>query len=206
MRILFSASLLAGVLVAPCLLDSAVAQMPVPVRALGTEWLEARHGSIAFVRTDYGVGSGLVMPSGDAVLTARHMVISADGKLSDDVKVGMPQQPLQNVLQSHVKVIAQDPQRDLALLSLPLTARGANATAAGAPDPATAGASLPCSSAAEHEREKQIAHTHTAHRERLASVHEERPKHARERAAQRSVASEQKESASTHIVWDGPIR
>ncbi len=92
----------------------------VPVQSLAQVMTEATtEGTNAFVHTHYGTTSGLLLLSGDRVLAARHAVLTPSGDLADEITVGIPQMPLNNVVQVHATPVAQDKTRDLVLLSLP---------------------------------------------------------------------------------------
>ena len=87
-----------------------------PRRDLAPEAAELALGTAAYVHTDYSAGAGMLLPGRTEVLVARHIVLAPDGSVAQQVGVGLPRPPLNNIVEVPTTVEAQDPFLDLVLL------------------------------------------------------------------------------------------
>jgi hypothetical protein len=101
---------------------AAHAASPTPRRDLAPEAAELALGTAAYVHTDYSAGAGMLLPDGTEVLVARHIVLAPDGSVAQQIGVGLPRLPLNNIVEVATTVEAQDPLLDLVLLRVAVTA------------------------------------------------------------------------------------
>ncbi len=175
---------------------------PVPTRDLAAAVAEMKQSAPAYIHTHFATGAGFVLQSGDQVVTARHNLLTPTGELATEVGVGLPQPPLNNIVERRATPVAQDPAEDLVLLRLtggavqqvsPSTPafQAVTKIAAVAPCDSSAALRLPRD---PHELQLVRARLRPA-----SNVHE-----VRVPPVKAKLANHTSTPAVTRIVWDGP--
>ena len=94
-----------------------VATSLVPYQSLLPEKAQAQGGAPVTVHTNFGAGPGSFLHNGE-VVAARHAILTPEGYMASEVRVGFAQPPLNKVVQNASVPIAQDTVHDLVLLRL----------------------------------------------------------------------------------------
>jgi hypothetical protein len=158
------------------------------IRSLLPEIDEAKFGAAAQVRTQFGKGSGLVLPEEHEVLAHLHVVLTPKKKIAEHIFVNLSASPARAHEERHAYVIAQDPTHDLVLLKVGT----APASSQSAPQ------------AKPSTRQKAPSHDARHHRARRRR---RRRRLSRADAAGTTNPATTKKSdfkIKTHVVYDGP--
>ena len=206
-RLLFPVLVLLGSL--PVCAQTAPNLATVPTRPLLEEMTRAESGSSAYIHTHYGTGTGLLLQTEGEVVTARHNVLTPDGRIAAEIGVGVPEPPLNNIMEARSVAVAQDPVHDLVLLRITgEAARAATTRREGKGSAMTAVA--PCEPLPPAQDTHTDRHARTRHTEplrRVAAV----PYRAISSGSSGSNISLVRTRASArppvrlHVVWDGPL-
>ncbi len=181
--------------------QSITGSQEVPIRSLQAEMARAEQGSAAYIHTQFATGTGLVLRG--EVVTARHNVLTPGGEIAAEIGVGVPEPPLNNIIETLSVAIAQDPVHDLVLLritgeaTLPAAARPEAAESARSELPAIA----PCQPIplpAEVSQTRAVRVRHAGRKRSMAAVHLRSASLSRPQTSARP-------HAQLHIVWDGPL-
>ena len=177
----------------------------VPFRVLQTELTQMDQGTPAYIHTPYAIGIGYLLPSGQEIVTARHNIVKPSGDLEMNVGVGVPQPPLDNIVESTATPVAQDPARDLVLLrlthelparktpALPVAPAGSPVTPL--PTSVTPAATTTSEAGRAPNRRSAV---------RSARLHRQRTAHRLDLLMHGRPATA-KNGPALRVVWDGPI-
>lgn len=191
----FAPLLLLGCLPVPA--QTPAANRLVPLRPLASEVARATEGAAAYIHTGFATGTGLLLPNGVEVVAARHTVLTPGGEIASQIGVGVPQAPLNNIVECNSVAEAQDPVRDLVLLRI--TSEAGAVSDPSSPEKAGAAPCLPTAGlpvnapAAGKPRVESHAGTgvHTKRKRSRPVSHEDSALHATT-------------DVPLHIVTDGP--
>ncbi len=200
-RLFFPALVLLGSL--PVCAQTAPNPATVPTRPLLEEMTRAEAGSSAYIHTHYGTGTGLLLQTEGEVVTARHNVLTPDGRIAAEIGVGVPEPPLNNIMEARSVAVAQDPVHDLVLLRITgEAARAATTRREGKGSAMTAVA--PCEPRPPAQDTHTDRHARTRHAEPLRRVAAVPYRSVSNISLVRTRASA-RPPVRLHVVWDGPL-
>ncbi len=155
----------------------------------------ATDGAAAYIHTGFATGTGLLLPNGAEVVAARHTVLTPGGEIAPQIGVGVPQAPLNNIVECNSVAEAQDPVRDLVLLRI--TSEAGTVADPSSPEKADAAPCLPAAglpvsaAAAGKPRTESRAGIHKKRKRSRPVSHEDLAPHGTP-------------GIPLHIVTDGP--
>ena len=168
----------------------------VPTRSLLSEMDQAEQGTEAYIHTQFATGTGFLLHDQGEIVAARHNVLTPAGEIAPEIGVGVPEPPLNNIMEARSVAVAQDPVHDLVLLRI--TGQGVLAAPAfgmhgAASSRREAVAIPPCEPLplAQEAQPHQTPHVRHARRTRRTSP------------VQSTASSRTR--ARLRIVWDGPL-
>ena len=212
-RLFFPAVVLLGSL--PVCAQTAPNPAAVPTRPLLEEMTRAESGSSAYIHTHYGTGTGLLLQTEGEVVTARHNVLTPDGRIAAEIGVGVPEPPLNNIMEARSVAVAQDPVHDLVLLRITgEAARAATARREGKGSAMTAVA--PCEPGPPAQETHTDRHARTRHAEpqrrvaaapyrAISAVRSESTGSSVSKIALVRTRASARPPVRLHVVWDGPL-
>ena len=212
-RLFFPAVVLLSSL--PVYAQTAANSAAVPTRSLLDEMTQAESGSSAYIHTHYGTGTGLLLDSEGEVVTARHNVLTPDGRIAAEIGVGVPEPPLNNIMEARSVAVAQDPVHDLVLLRI--TGEAARAATARREGKGSAIAAVaPCEPGPPAHEAHTDRHARTRHAEpqrRVAAAPYRAIRSVRSTRSGSSVSNialvrtraSARAPVRLHVVWDGPL-